>query len=1479
MFAAVSFAVAPSLLAGELPTGHSFSQGSGSVTTSGSNMSVALNGASVINWSTYNVGQGSSVSYTGGDSVNFVQTGATSIDGLLTSDSKLFLVNPNGILVGSTGVVSAADFAAIANDGVDANALLGGALAVSGSGAVVGNAGSIDAGLVALIGSDVSNSGAISGEEVVLGGATGALYIDTTTGDWDAAGAGSAINTGSISASGASVDGGRVYLVTSRSEGAVSNTGSIEVDGGFVETSGANFGLDVAPTTNGGKWLIDPTEITITEGKTSYTSSLIHDDALAAALTGSGIVEVLSSTGSIDVTSSASISPIGSATLKLNSAENITYAGKINKKGDNILNVQLLAVGDVSLSGNAKIDTGTAGNITIDGTNITASTSTANIQFDSRGGAIDVTATGDLTLTAGAGYQLQFKSRGGNQSWTGANVDINIADKAVTFDTKSTSGNGGSLLVEATSGDITIDTAANGQFKVQTAGASGFVGGGVTFAASNDIIATIADKQFLMQTGSGSTLVGGNIDFAAGGSILLNPTGGVAKVNFDSRGGDINLIAASDPLATQSGTALSDLNNSISDNASNDVLLNGKIRSRDGNINIVAQGNFVVGGAAATAVAGKATAGTYDGYDVRSDGGRLSITAISDIIVDGAGKIRAGVGSTAAGNSVLLRADNITLVDVDVDSRGGIVVLNATNGLGDTEDGNVQLLRHDKGGARLRSGGGSGEDIGGVLVSADNDVVLNGANGVIDGRGDVNIAAGGNVVLYKKIKAQIGTDNPATPDVQEARGDINITAGAAFLELRDGTADVNGRGGNDDTEAKGRGELATEDGNITVIADTIVMNSKTNGATTNAKNVGDSGDINLTATNDIFIMSTVAGKKVGADVNVTSTAGSVYIGGDAVPVSVNGYTIDESNQVFNARLLTSTKSGEAGGAITVTADQNVIMSGGSHTAKKNKVVVRSGGTNGDLTVTASNGDVRMEGATGLNATSEGNGVALRSAAGTTILAPNGDITLKASDSAVNADGEVRSDGTSLVMTAGGDIIVDALGANKGDVAIGIQADGANSATATFTAGGDILFTNGATGGRSFLGRAGKWGTKDGGAIVTNVIVQADGDVQLAQDVTVSQKGSGSLTITADSDVNNVGAFITNLADIKTNGTDKAVSKSIYLRTGTGDIDVTASAVSSRATLSDGSTGGDLGSVAFVSAFGSNNYSAETFTNANSVGTKIPDTVASLGLRSDGGAVSIAGLHHVLIHENSRVQDNDVSISTAGSIAFKANFDEKGTNAAGTVSKSFTAGEDILFFDKAQVRSFGSGLPVTNMTFTAAGDIDNEFDDQKNMIRITSGDLALSAGGVLSTPRIELGSGNLSVTASGDVLLQRQAITGGATITSSAGGISQNERLIVSGNTVLSAANDITLYDNLALVDWAKSRNELAGVQVLAAQNVTLASKTGIDLIGIGGGQNIAGTANVLSKGEVTDSNGGWQVGTVGGSGITGTPNSTTLSNF
>jgi filamentous hemagglutinin family protein len=229
-------AVAACFIAGPVlsnPVNPTVVNGTATFNQAGKVLTVTNSNGAIINWQQFNIGAG--------ETTHFAQASASSsvlnrvlandpslIYGTLSSNGRVWLVNPAGILVGAGGRVDVAGFVASTLNISNADFLAGRNLFVNdGTAQNVINQGEIrtpSGGSVYLIGSNVTNEGLIhtpAGETILAAGQTVSLIDSATPGvKVDITGAaGNATNLGTITA-----DAGRIGIAGV----IVRNSGTVE---------------------------------------------------------------------------------------------------------------------------------------------------------------------------------------------------------------------------------------------------------------------------------------------------------------------------------------------------------------------------------------------------------------------------------------------------------------------------------------------------------------------------------------------------------------------------------------------------------------------------------------------------------------------------------------------------------------------------------------------------------------------------------------------------------------------------------------------------------------------------------------------------------------------------------------------------------------------------------------------------------------------------------------------------------------------------------------------------------------------------------------------------------------------------------------------------------------------------------------------------------------------------------------------------
>jgi filamentous hemagglutinin family protein len=374
LLAAFSFQQVLEAASPVLPSGGTFAAGSGTVSRSAG--AVAIHQATsrgVIDWSTFSIGNGGRVLFFNGSgaTLNRVTGNQMSVIlGSLESTGTIYLINPQGVLIGPHGRINTGgDFVASTLNLPNSSFLSGGSLVFKGnSKAFVKNLGTVSStgGSIFLIADRVSNSGSLSAPNGSVGMAAGeqVLLKDSNNDQriFVSVAGGDITNSGTISAAQAELkaNGGNVYALAGNSGGQIQATGTATRDGhvwliadggttkvtgsisarnaggngGFIETSGST--VDIAKTSirtgPGGSWLVDPIDLTIDSSAASTIAGALNGGTSVTEATSasgsSGYGTTASGSGDINVSSGISWS--SSASLTLSAYRNINVQNGVS---------------------------------------------------------------------------------------------------------------------------------------------------------------------------------------------------------------------------------------------------------------------------------------------------------------------------------------------------------------------------------------------------------------------------------------------------------------------------------------------------------------------------------------------------------------------------------------------------------------------------------------------------------------------------------------------------------------------------------------------------------------------------------------------------------------------------------------------------------------------------------------------------------------------------------------------------------------------------------------------------------------------------------------------------------------------------------------------------------------------------------------------------------------------------------------------
>ncbi|MEW6641735.1 MAG: YDG domain-containing protein [Pseudomonadota bacterium] len=438
-----------------LPTGGQVISGAATIATSGQAMTINQSTDRMIaNWQSFSIGTGHSVTFNqpGASSValnRVVGQDPSQILGSLTANGQVFLVNPNGVVIGKSGSVQAGAFIA-STLGISDTDFLAGAYRFSGSGGAILNQGRIDGKVVALIAPSVTNEGTIKGSTALAAGtdvqldfdgdglisvdvkastmatlvdnkglikANGGMAILTARGA-SAAMKGVVNNSGTIEARTIARRKGRILLLGDMDNGEVNVSGRLDAsapkrgDGGFIETSAKKVRIaDSASITTKavsgatGQWLIDPNDYTISASGGDISGATLSGMLGSTNVTIRSVNGARAGNGDIFVNDPVTWS---ANTLTLNASRNIVINSAMNGSGTAGLALEY---------GQGAVASGNTATYMVNAPVNLASTGSFSTRLGSDGAAISYTIVTDVNA-----LQTINNGLGGNYV-LGSNID------------------------------------------------------------------------------------------------------------------------------------------------------------------------------------------------------------------------------------------------------------------------------------------------------------------------------------------------------------------------------------------------------------------------------------------------------------------------------------------------------------------------------------------------------------------------------------------------------------------------------------------------------------------------------------------------------------------------------------------------------------------------------------------------------------------------------------------------------------------------------------------------------------------------------------------------------------------------------------------------------------------------------------------------------------------------------------------------
>ncbi len=788
-------------------------------------------------------------------------------------------------------------------------------------------------------------------------------------------------------------DGGKLITFaenTARIYGELTARGGINGGfGGFIETSGLQ-GFDIrvtpiadAPIDGGGEWLIDPYNIFIVDGSGDFGTGNTGTDAsriyaansnwdqigwdfirewldgndtnstgrtVRISTTGNGgsqngDISFSMSTDAVLTDESAS-GRILNSTLILDAARNVVINNQnisVDEANDQ-LNLELIAGGNVQITGTSVIDTG-GGDFYAQGVNFTAGASSfSSTNIDTDGGVFEVYASGavniyDTIITNGGEFIIggDHDNDGGASTAEIIATQFNSHQGASVINTSSI--NGGGDISVYTSGNINIGTlifndidANGGASAVNLLFDSTNGSGDITLQTGINYDSPNANYVSNLRLNSGDDL---NIR----GRTIDNTTG----VNL------LNVaLAAGDDIRVDNGTIIRlsggylDLDASDRIQVGSDTNARAHVDSEGGDISIDAGGavEFYVDGGGIHTGGGDFIIGDavqvasiiFDGEALIDDIDTETGAADSDsgvVRISSSGSVNVGAITTSNGSGCSGPCGDLEINaggDITQDASTALVI----NGTSIFDAGTADIVLQN-----------SGNDFSIVNVVTANDVALVDTNSIEVGNSSVTGMDGS---VRFEVSATGDFIQTAATEIRSTNGgDVSLTSGGQLtvVDINASTTDDNVSGGS-----------VTLSGSEVLVSliDTFATGANASGGAIDVtvSNTFDSNAaISAASTQDVAgdmtVNGTAADNVITVGAGTTWTGGTLTLNGQAgadtfnlnAAVDVNAFglqdiaTADDSNNIFNiGAAITGLIEGESGDdTFNITADGSATIRG------------------------------------------------------------------------------------------------------------------------------------------------------------------------------------------------------------------------------------------------------------------------------------------------------------------------------------------------------------------------------------------------------------------------------------------------------------------------------------------------------------------------------------------------------------------------
>ncbi|HEY3756030.1 MAG TPA: filamentous hemagglutinin N-terminal domain-containing protein [Opitutaceae bacterium] len=1176
-------------------------------------------------------------------------SGLTTINGKISSNGNVYLINPNGVTVGSTGVINAAGFYVSTWLEPLSNFETNGTLAIFGSGwqslttnlsgtiTVAPNA-SIQtiggSGTIGLAANDVEISSNLLGNALLVSGGT----VNPT------------INIGS--------------------DGPATIAGNLVVWGGGGE---ANIGA-------GGSGAVQVQGSTLIVAGTA-TNVDIGDNAGAVF---EGAVSVNSGGGWVDFGDAGNVLAQGNVTVD-------SGTNAISMSGEGTTTVQ----GSLTLTSAATSGTGiwlTDGNtVTVDGST-TVNSGASNVVQD--GGmftanllgttATFTTTTGNVNLTNADIASVSANSTSGNFSLTDPTSDpVNLATSnlgtgnfgvSASFITSSGTVTAGNFSATQSTGNLVAPAATvTGAYNLNATN-GGISGGsnvtGATYALSGN---TSSGSVNFSTTGNATytALMGSSVNVSASGNVTLAPSSATAlnapSLTITSTGGNITDAGSTSALTLNHTDAFSASGSiSLGTTAQADDIASAAVTAGSGGFTLLNGSNGFALGASNISGPAAITASTLalgvTSGDAINIGGALGFT--------GTGNVSTVANTVTVGGNVTITDSGASSIALGTtggtDSFGTISVPSGSSAVTVQESTGVSLGAISSGSLSVGSGGNI-TNASGAIATGGLALYAAGTGTIQLGTTTTPLVASGEVAINNGASAALIMGDAAQVQIGNALGSlwVSTTGANATTVIFAGTGSLGQFAFSGGT---GNVSLASDSAPVTVwnavdsgAAAVSITDSKaiTLGSGINLAGTGGAtftstgtGGISDTANSPVVVFGPVSftsGGSINVSNNTSNSLGAVSF--DLTGGSNVGNLTYAEGQTANIAGVTIANAGYTGTVSISSWNGNVIESGGL-TVPSTTTAVNFGAPHGTITLTGAN-VIPSAVPIGLNASGA---IALDNGGSTTLGNVSGGSTLWVSTTAASAGAITQATGSSIsvygnptFLTDGGAVTLNNAGNNYGAITV--------DTTNGTAAGATVMITEAATDHYHGIntGTAGNfWATASSGDIIEDA-----GAVVTIGGTTNLKATNGNVNFNGDN--NNLGGALwfwsagnTTVDDVNTTtliaattSTPATVGGTLSITdAGTGSLITDAGTGSFNVT---GTSSFTAGSVSLTSAHGSyaggvafNTPGAVTFSQAGNILLDASNVNGAASLTSTAGTFNTTGTSNF---------GSTLSITTLGSLSF------------------------------------------------------------------------------------------------------------------------------------------------------------------------------------------------------------------------------------